>query len=647
MCGIYGVIHRSTCPRDASLSLAGRFAQSLRHRGPDDEAVMLIGDNPRDVATPEDANAGCRGFLGHQRLSILDVSAAGRQPMTSPDGRFTLVFNGEIYNYLELREPMERAGQRFETGTDTEVLLRLWSLRQADPLAERLAEIEGMYAFAVYDRDEQTVTCVRDPFGVKPLYLHAGSEGFSFASELPAMFHAPGVSRRVNAQRAYDYLVWGYYDFPPDTMAADVSMLPPGTLATYDLKQHTLSEPTPFWSPKIDDIDISFDEAAARMRELFLQSVRIHLRTDVPLGAALSGGIDSSAIVCAVREIEPALPIHTFSYVADDERLSESKWVDQVVNHIGADHHVMHADASQLESDIADLMRAQGEPFGGTSIYGSFALFRFVGQQGVKVLLEGQGADEMLAGYDGYPGRRVKSLVEQGRLLGAAGYARHASQWPGRSLTSVAVDTLGQFGGARASRWFGGMMGRPASPRWLRRDELEARGVHMTLARQTPTLRRRGARVKEGLAHELTRQGLGSMLRHGDRNAMRFSVENRVPFLTRSLADFSLSLPEQFLVSAAGESKSVFRAAMRGLVPDAILDRRDKVGFATPEAAWLKQLQPLMTSTLERASRIPFFDTDAMRATERRLRETQAGRNPQLWRWFNFIQWVELFDIDM
>lgn len=624
MCGIVGLF-----AKEATGDLEARASggiQRLRHRGPDD-----CGRETFDLA------GGCV-VLGHTRLSIIDLSHAGHQPMHSADGRYALVFNGEIYNYKELRRELTGLGCVFRTNTDTEVLLAAWARWGQSSLTR----FEGMFAFAVLDRETLTLTCVRDAFGIKPLYFSSGADGFLFASEISAIKALGRQSFGLDWQQAYEYLAFGSYDDGTRTFLDGVSQLLPGHAVTLDLRSGVLSGPSRWWMPDIvERSDLSFAQAVEQVRETFLTSVRLHLRSDVPLGIALSGGIDSSAVACAVRHLEPDLPIRTFSYIARGTPVSEETWVDQVNGHVQATPHKVTVSADDLASDLDDMIRCQGEPFGSTSIYAQYRVFRLAREQGVTVTLDGQGADEMLAGYVGYPGQRIRSLVETGHVVQALRFLNEWSKWPGRSRLLGAKYAASEMTGGRAYRFLRRVGGYDRARSWINYVPLEERGIACRFRQQRPEHGLSGRRVASELAFALTRRGLPALLRHGDRNSMRFSVESRVPFLTPNLVELMLSLPESYLISAGGETKHVFRVAMRGIVPDAVLDRRDKIGFQTPEHAWLMSMAAQIRKWLRVDLGLPFLDQAAIL---REFDEVVAGRRGfswQVWRWINFFRWYE------
>tara|TARA_R110001599_G_scaffold171353_1_gene362340 strand:- start:364230 stop:366080 length:1851 start_codon:yes stop_codon:yes gene_type:complete len=605
-----------------------RAIDALRFRGPNDSGLERIECDSAQVV------------LGHTRLSIIDLSTGGHQPMHGAEGRYAIVFNGEIYNYKELREELKALGRRFTSDSDTEVLLAAWETWGRACLPRLI----GMFAFVVLDRASATLTCVRDVFGIKPFFYALENKNFLFASEAPALLALKATKARLNWQRAYDYLVHGDYDSSPETFFEGVLHLPPGHMLVVDLSKHLTVHAERWWTPKITERhDLSFDEAAERVRENFLQSIRLHLRSDVPLGAALSGGVDSSAVVCAMRHVAPEHPIHTFTYVAAGSEANEEHWADLVNHHVGAVSHKVIVTPQELARDLDDMIRAQGEPFGSTSIYAQYRVYQLAKDNGITVTLDGQGADEMLAGYNGYPGLRLRSLLETGHLVQAGQFLNAWSKWPDRNRTSGLKLAVAEMTDGALYQTLRRLNGRKVTPAWIRSDALTQHGVSLRHPRLRPELDVRGRRVMAELAHSLTKRGLSSLLRHGDRNSMRFSVESRVPFLTVEQVELLLSLPEHYLISQSGETKSVFRAAMRGIVPDEILDRKDKIGFQTPEQQWLTSMAETVREWLQVNIGLPFLDQPAIL---REFDEIIAGRKAfswQVWRWINFIRWHQHF----
>jgi asparagine synthase (glutamine-hydrolysing) len=634
MCGIFGFYSSSAVDDPALLQFRLLIAQrALHHRGPDDRGLETYS------VTRGTGVSGGTLSLGHTRLSIIDLSPAGHQPMHSGDGRYSIVFNGEIYNYRELRAQLKTAGYAFSSDTDTEVLLAAW----AHWGISGLRRLIGMFAFVVYDRQDQSLTLVRDAFGIKPLFYSKDDESLSFASELPALISLLPAKPALNYQRSYDYLVHGDYDSTPDTFYEGVYHLPPGHWLQFNTATGKLTSLQRWWQPQIQErLGWRFDDAVEHVREKFLQNIRLHLRSDVPLGAALSGGIDSSAVVCAMRYLEPYMPIHTFSFIAEGSDVNEEHWVDRVNTHVRATPHKVKVSTQELSRDLDDMIRSQGEPFGSTSIYAQFRVFQLARENGITVTLDGQGADEMLAGYSGYSGQRLWSLIETGNINEAWTFLNQWSQWPGRSKMHGLKALMGQLTEGHLYAFLRGLNGDQRIPAWLNEQVLRDAGVSLSYPSRGPELTLRGRRVVAELAASLSQRGVTALLRHGDRNSMRFSIESRVPFLTTELADLLLSLPESYLISPSGETKHVFRAAMRGIVPDDVLDRKDKIGFATPEKDWLMSMAPIIRKWLSLPIDLPFINQSALL---REFEQVVEGTRPftwQVWRWINFFRWLQL-----
>ncbi|WP_022798872.1 asparagine synthase (glutamine-hydrolyzing) [Thermus islandicus] len=639
MCGIAGLVLRTPDPRGVAL-LEG-LSRTLAHRGPDDKGYLLWGPEGLLASRDPVPVEGFRLGFAHRRLSILDLSEAGWQPMSSPDGRLYVVYNGEVYNFLELRETLEARGHAFRSASDTEVLLAAWREWKEGSLTH----LVGMFAFALLDMEENALYLVRDFFGIKPLYYTAFPGGLAFASEIPSLLSLPGVRRRVNPERLYAYLRFGLTDHGGETLFAEVRQVPAGHYLRVPLEAPDRAELVRYWRlfPE-EGGNLSFKGAAERLRELFLESVRLHLRSDVPLGFALSGGIDSSAIVCAVRHLEPSLELHAFSFVAEDEGVSEERYVDQVVRACGVRVHKVRIAPEELAQDLDSLVRVQGEPFGSTSIYAQYRVFRRAREEGIKVMLDGQGADELLAGYVPYGAARVASLLASGRLWEALALLQRLSRLPGRgTLWKQVLGRLMPRAFQPLARRLGG---EALLPPWLNASWFAERKVA-----PRPPSRLQGPlkdRLRQELLEALTETSLPMLLRYEDRNSMAHSIESRVPFLTPELAQFVLSLPEGYLLAPDGTSKAVFREAMRGLVPEGVLARKDKIGFATPELRWLRALGPWVEVLLrgEALRSIPALRPEEVLKEWREVAEGRKRFDFRVWRWVNLVAWSEAFGVE-
>jgi asparagine synthase (glutamine-hydrolysing) len=630
MCGIAGYVAGSDSRPFAAFQAS--VLRILAHRGPDDLGWQI--DGKSGTGDPPEQPGRC-GLL-HRRLSILDLSALGHQPMSTADGRYTITFNGEIYNYIELRKQLEREGCSFRSHSDTEVLLTAYT-RWGRACLVRLV---GMFALAILDRDCKRLFLARDFFGIKPLYYVRPAGGFAFASEIKAL--RPMVSGRVRAARLFDYLRDGLTDHGGETLLEDVHQLPSAHWMEVELDNATATEPKRYWDLDFDHrVEMSFPEAAARTRELFMASVRRHLRSDVPVGAALSGGIDSSAIVAAMRAVEPRADVHTFSFVTDDETIGEERYADLAAKSAGATARKVRIEPGELAADLDRLVASQDEPFGSTSIYAQYRVFRLAAEHGIKVMLDGQGADEMLGGYIGYLPARLGSLIGRGEWVKAYAFARRAARRPGvGGRTMLLARGLRRLLPGRMQAAGKALLGRPSVPRWMSARWFAARGVEPETDGRTT---RRREQLRERLYRTLTETSLPMLLRYEDRNSMAWSIESRVPFLTPALAEFHLALPEEYLISPDGVTKHVFREAMRGIVPDAILDRRDKIGFATPEKRWLQELGPWIESVLtpDRLSRVSALHASAVGHEWRAVLAGQRKFDWRVWRWVNLVRWGE------
>jgi len=646
MCGIAGFWSPA---RAVSLRVLKEMSERLEHRGPDDRGYLTLVGSFSEEGQPRlwgDVDTGFAARLGlaHRRLSILDVTQAGRQPMSSRDGRVWVSFNGEIYNYVELRHELELMGYNFVTGTDTEVAIAAYQAWGSDCFAR----FTGMFAMSLLDLTRRTLVLARDPFGIKPLYYAEYEGALYFASEVSALMVLPRL-RRVDPQIAFDYLAYGLVDHSDATFVQGVRQVPAAHFLTIDLQRDRPTNTAErFWSLDLDRrIDATPEEAAGEFRRLFLESVALHLRSDVPLGSCLSGGIDSSSIVCAVAELlEVGTEQHTFSYVAREAGVDESAYAELVNTHVGARPHMVEADPGELVDDLTELVRLQDYPFGSTSIYAQQRVFRLAGENGIKVMLDGQGADELLAGYGSYVGAYIAQSLRMLHLnLLTATIVRVLRQ------RSMSPRMLALHAGSfivpsalhdRARR----LMGEPIVPAWLDEGWVDRHVATVVQTRTGVTDSRRA--LREYMLHQLTSGSLPALLRYEDRNSMSHSIESRVPFLTPQIAEFVFALPDREVLDG-GVTKPVLRRAMRGLVPDRILDRRDKVGFATPERSWLTgPLAPYVKGviTSDTARAIPALNSAELVATLGRLASGRERWNFKVWRWINLIEWTRMNEME-
>lgn len=623
MCGFVGNFSLNSAVLNRTNILAAM--KELEHRGPDAEGFIS-----------ERFGAG-HMLLGFRRLAILDTSTASNQPHSSRDGRFEIVFNGEIYNYIELRNDLSKLGFKFETNGDTEVLMCAWEAWGE----ASLNKLAGMFAFVIIDRLKSEVICVRDPFGIKPFFYSHAKLNFTFASEVHALRIATGQKFSMNSNIAERYLLTGDYDQDADTFFEGIHSLKPGHLIKFHFDSNGPQfEQLKWWtSPTQNLSELSFENSVELLREEFLSSIKLHLRSDVKIATALSGGLDSSAIVSAIRYLHPKVEIETFSFVANSPRIDESYWINRVNRTSGAKEHLIHVNKEDFYQDLDDLILSQGEPFGSTGIYAQYRVFKEAKENNVTVMLDGQGSDELFAGYLGYPENRLRSLIERHEFAGAIEFAFSWSKYPERSLGQLLRSYTKDSeipGISNLIRKF--RMNSTAPDFYLGDYKYEFHALELDKSYSG-----RGNRLTQRLLTEQSVGILPRLLRHADRNSMRWSIESRVPFLTPGLSSLGLSVPEHFLVSQQGVTKHLLREALRGIVPDDVIDREDKVGFETPQREWLQGLIEFNSEIFSGIEEIEFLDPEKTRKFLREYDPNNSYQSSLMWRTFNLLRWHQLF----
>ncbi|MFO0972324.1 MAG: asparagine synthase (glutamine-hydrolyzing) [Phycisphaerae bacterium] len=608
MCGIAGLICNDALPGMAALTT--RMTQRLRHRGPDDGGVVAFGrgGSPATLkwlgAADEPVEWGANRAavtLGARRLAIVDRSPAGRQPMAAPDRQAWLVFNGEIYNHDALRGELAARGMAFAGHSDTEVALaayRAWG-------GECVRRFRGMWALAIVDWVAGRLVLSRDPLGIKPLYLAAFEHGYAFASEIKSLLLLPGVTRDIHAARLRDFLVDGRLDHTPDTLFESVWSLAPGCRLEIDLRPPsltaTLGRLARDWPVAGQNAPGALAGAAAEaeLRDRLDDAVRVHLRGDAAVGSCLSGGLDSSAIVATIRAApaerrSPNWSQHCFSAVLPGDALDEGAYVDAVhAAHPGLIDHRVVPEPARLLDQLDRLLWFQDEPFASPSIFMQWEVMRAAQAAGIRVLLDGQGGDELFCGYPGCRPAYVADRVGRLRLIAALREWR-AAPAPGElSRGALLMRAAGQLlprpVGAALRDW----RDRRAAPHLageLWTAQPEARPPYRQRVPQTPPQARppiaRCGRFEAFCWRLLVADSLPALLHYEDRNSMAHGIEARVPWLDGPLVEFALRLPSDEKLRG-GELKRIVRRALADRLPPAVSQRRDKIGFAAPTAAWL------------------------------------------------------------
>ncbi|HWX20979.1 MAG TPA: asparagine synthase (glutamine-hydrolyzing) [Candidatus Binatia bacterium] len=664
MCGIAGLL---TLKGDAGAQLQ-QMNTLLRHRGPDDEGYLLAqpgrpvclggGETPPEVFRADmpyrpigrlDELPGrleARLGLAHRRLSILDLSPLGHQPMSYQD-RYWMVYNGEVYNYLELRSELETLGRQFLSHCDTEVILAAY----AEWGLECFPRFNGMWALAIYDTHTNELVLSRDRFGIKPLYYWATDDLFAFASEIKAFTCLPGWHPRLNGQAAYDFLLAGLQDHSRETMFARVFQVEPGCYARLNTRSaRTGTAPVPdlhvtrWYQLEPQLFNGSFADAATRFGELLIDSVRLRLRSDVTVGSCLSGGLDSSSIVSVthllLRQTKARLAHKTFSACSEIKCYDERDYIEKVVAATGVESHYVFPSLKDFLALLDQVIWHQDEPFTSTSIYAQWCVFQLAAARKIKVMLDGQGADEQLYGYPNFHRAFLGGMLRQGRILCAWREALAARrQWNG------ALSAFGRalVDGAMPMAWqrrFRQLRRNQRSPAWLAPEALGASFPGPLAARFN-----RHTSARELSLELLTGAHLQMLLHWEDRNSMAHSIEARVPFLDYRLVEFVTGLPDRYKIRS-GLTKAVLREGMSGLVPAEVLARRDKIGFVTPEEMWAQESAAELEQRLAHAVDASRGVLKPQATTEfAKVRAGRAKYDPAVWRMLIFGGWLRRFNV--
>jgi asparagine synthase (glutamine-hydrolysing) len=563
MCGIFGFVGARA--RAESIDL-GAAVKAMRHRGPDDRGTYFN-------VPPRNEEIACA--LAHTRLSIIDLSRAGRQPMSSADGRYTIVYNGEVYNFRELRSELEAGGCRFVSDADTEVVLhayRVWGKRCVD-------RFRGMFAYAIWDAVEGTLSFARDRFGVKPFYYRHTAVNFAFASEVRTMLATGVADRRLSHRGLATFLMYGSVS-DPWTILDDVFSLLPGHRGEFANGRLTIE---PYWELPSQSRPSSFAEAVDRVGPLLRDAVQSELAADVPLGVFLSGGIDSSTIAGYASSASD-IPVHTFTVTFDEEAYNEEKFAAQVAARFRCDHRQVHLSAGSALEELDRVFAAADQP--SADGVNTYFVSKAAREAGLAVALSGLGGDELFAGYSNF--RLFRSMLRSGLV---------ASKFPkflSRSMTGAAFN-----GRSIRSRKFAAILSAGGSPgrtysvlrsMFTPEQVLElAPSLGDEVAEDLETCDIAGGDLTDDVSlHsrlELTRYLRNTLLRDTDTMSMAHSLEVRVPLLDHYLAEAVLPLPRNVKLSRDVNKPLMIAAGPQ--LPGDIVSRR-KMGFILPLEAWLK-----------------------------------------------------------
>ena len=622
MCGIAVAIGLNGRPVERAA--VERMAKSLLHRGPDDGGIYM------------DGAVG----MGFRRLSILDLSEAGHQPMVSQDGQYVLVFNGEIFNYVELRDELRKLGHQFRSSGDSEVLLaayREWG-------RECLPKLNGMWAFVIYDRRHRRLFGSRDRFGVKPLYYSRDHTVIQFASEIKAL-RASGYQRvGINWRIASRFLLEGRLDSHNETFYDGIEQIPPGS--GFEVGLDGAWHQWTFWTLDALPKTIAPDPAAT-FGDLFEDSVRIRMRSDVPVGVCLSGGLDSTAIICAAArhrdESAGTQPesLQAFCYMAKE--FDESKYIADTLLQTHAQLRQLETSPAELWNDVRKVLWFQDEPVHTMTAVVGYQLMRLAASQGIRVVLNGQGADETIGGYSSYFQDYWVSLLQQGRVAAAWQAVKAYTEAHGGNSRARMT--------AAASRCISWEMYKIGSYRTWAQARRQARirqnpwfSGDLTqhfISEDTPPS---SAALSTALKQSVISAPLPLYLRIEARNSMAHSVEARLPFLDYRLVSFVCGLSDEWKVRGPW-NKYVLREGMKGRIPESVRSRVDKMGFPTASKKWFahdlyEPLRDVLGSQTVRERGI--YNAKAILTDLERHRKGEVDfANPL----FHIIEFEMLFDI--
>jgi asparagine synthase (glutamine-hydrolysing) len=609
MCGICGVVNINNKPvneHDISAMM-----QKLKHRGPDDDGTYY------------------NSFLGlgFVRLSIIDLTHAGHQPMHSFDGNYVIIFNGEIFNYLELRGELISRGYSFRTKTDTEVLLNAY-IEWGD---DCLDKFNGMWAFAIYDKKNKSLLLSRDRYGIKPLYYYNDDNRFIFASEIPAILSVLNNEISVNNQLVFDYLAFNRTDHTSETFFNNIKKVPHGSNVV--ISENKIAQYT--WYNLRSKLNTPFDSPDEYF-DYLTSAIRLRMRSDVPVGICLSGGLDSSSIVAILAKVLDNNQINTFSAVyGDGMRGDERRYIGLFKSYL-PNMHYLTINSHMLFEDLDKFTQSHAEPVFTTSQYAQFKIMEYA-RQFVTVTLDGQGADEQLGGYEYFYGYYFKGLIKRGAIplfvselfyymiINYKNYGFYPIQY---MLFLFLPEYLKVKSRVTVLKYI--------NP--------EFNNEYGTSNNVTNTLY-----TADGLIDSLIRHfeyKLEHLLKWEDNNSMRFSIEARVPFLDHRLVEKTLSLPDNNIIYR-GITKYILREAMKNILPENIRTRRDKIGFETPEDDWFRsdEFSSYVQMILHEGNilRYNYINPEKSLLLFNKHLNKKINISQIIWKWINLEKWLSQY----
>lgn len=611
MCGISGIFQRRG-KTDSALRCK-KMLSVIEHRGPDAEGIISW----ENIT------------LGHRRLSIIDLTPEGNQPMDYM-GRYCITYNGEIYNYIELKEELKSKGYQFSTNTDTEVIMAAYDYWGRDCLNH----FNGMWAFAILDKKEKIVYISRDRYGIKPLYYYLDEEELLIASEIKQILEVRADLSRLNHQKAKDFLYFGFMDYDENTFFKDIKSLTAGHSAVYDIKKNDIQISQ--WYVLPDNTQhISYCAATNGFRTLFFDSVKLRKRADVPIGSCLSGGLDSSAIVCAYCA-DNTEPIKTISscYSRESEKIfDEQIYIDDVVHSTGAVSNKTFLSYDEAMKDLDTIIWHMDEPFTTMSICAQYKVFKEAKRLGLTVMMDGQGADEQLAGYTSFILPSMIEDLNHNRIMNYLAsikflYKRGKSE----DTTPIRV-ALKAILNSKWGKWYVNTNNTGNSH--MGAVDLEEGTKHDFFPNHN----------FQNFTKDMMQINLQTLLHFEDRNSMAHSIETRLPFMDYRLVEHNLTLPSNYRLRW-GYTKSILRDSMRGTLPENVRKRISKLGFAAPEDIWQRENDRYITDELNEAcgKLSTFLQKDEVRKWHAQCIENGA-KDAYVFRILCMARWMQIFDV--
>jgi len=612
MCGISGV-----------LSFDGKYNKEdvlkmnkiLSHRGPDDEGTYF------------DEFIG----LGHRRLSIIDLSKTGHQPMSCGPERYWIIFNGEVYNYLEIREDLIKYGFNFHSNTDTEVVLKSYIKWGKDCLKK----FNGMWAFAIWDNVKKELFCARDRFGVKPFYYYHEDGYFVFASEIKAILEAEGVPREPNYERILQYL--GNYPLLENksTFFKDIFQLPASHYALIKKDEMKIER---YWD--IEKKSVEGVDAKERFLELFKDSISLRLRSDVPVGTCLSGGLDSSSIVCILNKMLIPVQQKTFSSCFEDKKFDEREYIEEVIKSTNLNPFYTFPDINHIYPQIEKIVWHQDEPFDSTSIFAQWSVMELAKKNDVIVLLDGQGSDEALAGYipykwylllDSFGSMNPIYLIKNS--FGLFKSLKSYKEYTNLSYYKILKRLF-------ASKFISKEKVKSIRSYYLKKEFIDKYKDNLKLD-YTPKF---NSKLENKLYNDVYYSSLPRLLQYEDRDSMAFSLESRVPFLDYRFVEFIFSLSVSNKIKN-GWTKYILRKAMKDILPEKIRCREDKMGFVTPQDIWLATIEGNIRSTFNSKEFLlrPYIDPNGVSVLLKKYYGGDYSLSNTVWKLYCIEIWMKVF----